>query len=47
MPPLCKILRNYDCKVYENEQDIREGLLLQLTNPVRFAESVEKVPLED
>jgi malonyl CoA-acyl carrier protein transacylase len=42
--PRCTILRNYDFQPYTTPGHIREGLLLQLTNPVRFQQSVEKVP---
>jgi [acyl-carrier-protein] S-malonyltransferase len=41
--PVCKIIRNYDCKIYSSAKDIREGLLLQLTNPVLFYQSIKTV----
>lgn len=40
-PPECLILRNIDCKVYEQKKDIVEGLLLQNTMPVLFRQSIE------
>lgn len=39
--PECQVLRNVDCKVYEQKKDIVEGLLLQNTMPVLFRQSIE------
>lgn len=41
--PFCKVVRNFDCKTYETAYDIREGLMLQLTNPVLFYNSVKQI----
>lgn len=41
--PEISIIRNYDLKEIRTKEDIFEGLIKQLTNPVKFYQSVLKV----
>lgn len=41
--PACKVIANYDLRVYKEKADIIEGLTKQLTQPVRFYQAIHKV----
>lgn len=44
--PQAQIIRNLDAQVYEGDEDIKEGLIKHLTNPVCFWQAVEKVGVD-
>ena len=39
--PEKKVIRNYDVKIYEDKEDIIEGLTEQINHPVLFKKTVE------
>jgi len=45
--PGISVVRNLDLKIYENKDDIIEGLVKQLNHPVMFYQSVKKVIQEN
>ena len=41
--PICPIYQNVDAKPYTNPQDIKKNLLMQLTSPVRWTQTVKNM----
>ncbi len=41
--PICPVYQNVDAKPYTNPQQIQENLIAQLTSPVRWTQSVQKM----
>lgn len=46
VPPVCPVYQNIDAKPYSDPKDIKHNLIAQLTGPVRWTQTVQRM-LED